>query len=77
MYSTILLNQFCCMEVKCGVFFMRKLNKLKDSYFNKILEEVAMNEHNLRKRFGLRANKTENRAFREDDQFGLGRLFSL
>jgi hypothetical protein len=24
MYSTILLNQFCCMEVKFGVCLMRK-----------------------------------------------------
>ena len=24
MYSTVLLNQFCCMEVKFGVFFMQK-----------------------------------------------------
>ena len=37
MYSTILLNQFCCMEVKFGVFLMKKKNKLKDSYFNKNL----------------------------------------
>lgn len=35
---------------------------------------VAMNEQNLQERFGLRANKTENGAFREDNQFGLGQM---